>query len=76
MLAPALVVVAATALTAAAVALRWRHRRRARTPRRDALPAGVHLLVSRVSALSDLGLRLSVSRPPGRPRLGAVLGDR
>ncbi len=75
MLTLALIIVAATATTGAAVLL---HRRRARSGAfaspLDAGPAGLRHLASSVSDLSDIGLHLHAARRMGKPRLGAVLG--
>ncbi len=78
MLALGLIVLAATATTAAWVLLRRRRARRAgmlAAPLRP-MPAGLHHLASGVSDLSDLGIHLRAAGRVGKPRLGAVLEQR
>jgi hypothetical protein len=77
MLALALILVASV-LTGAALALRRRRTRRAPplSPALDPLPAGLKHLATTVSDLSDLGLHLHAARrgaASGKPTLGALL---
>ncbi|HEX9306786.1 MAG TPA: hypothetical protein VF894_04805 [Anaeromyxobacter sp.] len=83
MLAIALTVVSAAALTAAIVTVRLSRRRARRdvglASRLEPLPAGVKHLAATVSDLSDLGIHLHAARRAAsmrKPRLGVLLGLR
>ncbi len=81
MLAIALTLLSAAALTAAIVTLRRRRVRRdvGLAPTLDPLPAGVKHLAATVSDLSDLGIHLHAAHRAAsmrKPRLGVLLGLR
>lgn len=74
----ALALTALLAATGAALLLLRRRRPRGGMALRvERRPAGLKHLATTVSDLSDLGLHLPAARrPPGKPRLGVLLGLR